>query len=165
MRETAAGIFFGNKDKSMKKVYFSKRITIIFGIFFSLCSWAGLKTEAHDFHTYLVIAGMGFIVLYFLYLNIVPFIFYDESGIKAGKFKGLLKKSEYAWSEVTKIFKNVTWPGGDWVYMQDGSQFSLNSFLTKDYSKVMADMICYVRKNNPRAEIDVRILKKVEKYL
>jgi hypothetical protein len=109
-----------------------------------------------------IVTVLGF--LYFIRTLIVPVFAYDESGfIKLGILR--ISRKIHGWDEVKEIKYSA---GGKdstayLVRFGDRGLFFISANNMMGHQKVLTDVVHYVLKNNPGANIDARVLEKVGK--
>jgi hypothetical protein len=146
--------------ENMEKVYVPRITTFVLGVL--VIGFPFFLKDAFDFKDYIIFFVGALFFLFALLGNIYPYFSYDESGLQ---FNALgIRKYFFKWNEFEGVRTTTVFQTGIGVYTKNGNQVFLSSYGTRNFLKVLSDIVRYVRKNNPNAIIDRSVLKRLEKY-
>jgi len=138
----------------MKKVYGDIRSILIFGPVFFLFLYSYFFDKNA---TLLGVIGSGLFFFMALFFYVFPVWSYDDKGFKYGIFKPIT----YSWKDIDCM---VSLKYSNFVIAVTKNNFPLilSAIGTRNYFKVLAYVVRNVQKNNPKAIINPRILKKLK---
>lgn len=151
----------------MKKVYRTIIIPMFLGTVFFLTIFKFIKNEEIGFGPYigyLIVLG-GFFIWDFWLTFFIPMWTYNEQGFEIFEDFSTKVKHKCKWSQVKSIvpqreyrspFTHTT------ACTTDGYELHIGFTRTQNSHVVLTDVIRYVHKNNPKAEIDPRVMKKFQ---
>jgi hypothetical protein len=145
----------------MKKIYFQPGWALVFGLglLFAIIDLTHKVSSKYIFELICGVLAFGFTFFY----SIFPSWAYDQEKFEKRLF--FFKKKTYKWADVENVVLSL---GGDSVFFitKNQDRVMLGKLLTKSYTRnyreTLSEVVEYVRKNNPKAEIPPNVFKKAE---
>jgi len=144
----------------MKKMYFDIRVVILFGVFFSMGFAVTIFHEGNPMLNIICLILIGSVFAYSIFGFFNSLSEYNEKGYRYWWFG----YKSFLWKDVRLVIRiRGNYAVTIWFQNQNKNHFlRLTSIGTREYFKVLGEIIGYIQAENPQVKIDPIILKQIE---
>jgi hypothetical protein len=142
----------------MQKVFFKGIFAVVVGLCFLAAVGKFVKSPEVGSLLLVIFGALGFLV--FLFYSIFPIWSFDKNGFEKNIF--FIIRNKYKWEDVNSV--NASSIGDALsILTNNNDRVMLSRTLTKNYSRVLYEVITIIQEKNPKIEIPPSILGQVKK--